>query len=289
VPLVGAGFILFATAGSGLAVLLERLDDTIRSTAQIRAITTAKVLGATPAVGKSLTLRQPPAVLVLTEPVSMFVDSLRAVWLRVEHASPKTAPRILITSSVAGEGKSAIAVSLARMLAASGRSIAIIDADLRAPKVHRMLGLRRSPGLANVLEGDVALDDALQRDEASSAFVLPAGTTLRSPVELLGSPAMVQLLSDLAARFSFVFIDSPPILAVPDTGVLARLADTTVMAVRWGSTRSLTFSLALQHLYDLEINVPGLVLTMVDPGQYARYGYVMGQTTPDTRQVSRAA
>jgi capsular exopolysaccharide synthesis family protein len=272
-----------------LAILRERRDDRIRSTAQIRAITSAKVLGATPAAGKSLPRRQPPAALVLTEPVSTFVDSLRAVWLRLEHAGPRPTRLILITSSVAGEGKSAMALSLARMLAASGRSIAIVDADLRAPKVHRMLGLRRSPGLANVLEGDVALNDVLQRDEASSAFVIPAGTTCRSPVELLGSPAMLQLLGDLAARFSFVFIDSPPILAVPDTGVLARLADTTVMAVRWGSTRSLTFSLALQHLHDLEVNVQGLVLTMVDPKQYARYGYVTGETATDARQVYYAA
>jgi capsular exopolysaccharide synthesis family protein len=289
-PLIGAGFILFATAGSGLAVLLERRDDAIRSTAQLRDITTAKVLGAIPATGKPLTRRRPPpAVLVLTEPVSMFVDSLRAVWLRLEHVIPQAAKTILITSSVAGEGKSAIAVSLARMLAASGRSIAIIDADLRAPKVHGMLGLRRSPGLANLLEGDGTLDDALQRDEASSAFVVAAGTTLRSPVELLGSPAMVQLLNDLAARFSFVIIDSPPVLAVPDTGVLALLADATVMAVRWGNTRGVTFSLALQHLQDLDVSVQGLVLTMVDPRQYAQCGYVTDEISSGTRLVYYAA
>jgi polysaccharide biosynthesis transport protein len=290
VPLIAAGFVLFATAGSGLAVLLERRDDTIRSMAQLRDITAAKVLGATPATGNPLIRRgPPPAVLVLTEPVSMFVDSLRAVWMRLEYASPQAAKLTLITSSVAGEGKSAIAVSLARMLAASGRSVVIVDADLRAPKVHSMLGLRRSPGLANLLEGDVTLDDVLQRDEASSAFVISAGTTLRSPVELLGSPAMVKLLNDLAARFSFVFIDSPPILAVPDTGVLARLADTTIMAVRWGSTRCLTFSLALQHLQDLEVKVHGLVLTMVDPRNYAQYGYITGEMSPATKHVYYAA
>lgn len=276
-PLIAAGFMLFATAGSGLAVLLERRNNGIRSMAQLRDLTTAKVLGAIPRTGKSLLLSRPaPAGLVLSEPTSRFADSLRALWLRLQYAGPDPVRLVLITSAVAGEGKSAMTASLARMLAASGRSIVLVDADLRAPKVDSMLGLQLSPGLANLLEGDADLEEVLQRDRVSSAFVIPAGTTQRSPVELLSSPAMTRLLHDLSARFSFVLIDSPPVLAVPDTGILARLADTIVLAVRWGSTSSPTFSAAMQHLEDLDVNVHGLVLTMVDPKEYSENGYIGG-------------
>jgi len=286
VPMVAMGFVLFATGGGLASILLEKRNDSIRSAARLREISGIRVLGAIPDTGSGLLRKKlPPPARIIAEPRSMFADSLRAVWFQLEHAVQDPPKAILVTSAVSGEGKSATAVSMARMLAQSGHRVAIVDADLRAPKVHGILGLHQGPGLADLVDGTADLTQVLQHDRQSGAAVITSGTVDRSPLEILRAPAMQRLLRDLSLRFTFVIIDSPPVLAVPDSGVLARLVDTTVLVVRWASTRCATFTTAHRQLQDLDINVQGVMLTMVDPKQYAQYGYLTGDILPGTSRT----
>ena len=154
----------------------------------------------------------------------------------------------------------------------------IVDADLRHPSVHRVLGLKQYPGLADLVEGSQQIDAVLQKDEPSGAFFVAAGAAVCSPADYLQSPKMLEILRDLSAGFDAVIVDTPPMLAVHDAGIIARHADMTIMVVRWGATRATTFVTALQRLHDLDIPVSGVVLSMVDRKKYGQFGYPDGET-----------
>jgi capsular exopolysaccharide synthesis family protein len=230
------------------------------------------VLGSVPRLKEGRRVALPAPTQVLQNEKSLFTESLRGVWLQLDQTKLAEAKTLVITSSLPNEGKSSIVTSLARLLARSGRRVAVVDADLRRPAVHRGLDLEASPGLAELLEGTCSRDQALQLDAASGATVIAAGITDRSPADLLQSPRMAKLLLELTVSFDLVIMDTPPVLAVPDAAILARQADMTVLVVRWGATKTATLTTAMQRLEDL--NVPfGVVLSRVDGKKSAGYGY----------------
>ncbi len=144
-----------------------------------------------------------------------------------------------------------------------------------------MMQLQRSPGLAEVIAGEKELDEVLQGESASGAYVLAAGASVSSPGDTLESPRLRQILLALSVDFDAVIIDSPPVLAVYDAGVIAQHVDTTIMVVRWGETKTTTFVTALQRMSDLSIPVEGVVLSMANSKKYGLYGY------PDAEIFSR--
>jgi succinoglycan biosynthesis transport protein ExoP len=269
---VTVAFLVSVTGGTILAVLLERRDWSIRSTVQLRQMTTARVLGAVPAVKQSWQLRRSPIALVLAEPTSMFAENLRAVWFQIDYSMQAHSKTLVITSALPGEGKTSIAASLARQLALIGRRVVIVDADLRHPAVHRVLGLKPHPGLAELLEGSQQIDAVLQKDEPSGAFFVAAGAAVGSPADYLQSPKTLEILRNLSMAFDAVIVDTPPILAVHDAGIMALHAGMAIIVVRWGATRAPTFLTALQRLHDLNIPI-GVILSMVD-----RKDYLDGET-----------
>jgi succinoglycan biosynthesis transport protein ExoP len=271
--MIGTAFLVSAIGGAILSVLLERNDSSIRSMAQIRSLTSARVLGALPMIRRKRLDRASPQSEVLAARQSLFAENLRTAWFQIDTANPSPTKTILFTSSVSGEGKSTVAVSLACMLALAGRRVVIVDADLRHPNVHRMMRLQRSPGLAEVIAGEKELEDVLQVESASGAYILVAGASGSSPGDILESPKLRQILLALSLDFDAVIIDSPPILAVHDACIVAQHVDATIMVVRWGKTKIATFVTALQRMSDLNIPVNGIVLSMVNSKKYGLYGY----------------
>jgi polysaccharide biosynthesis transport protein len=271
--MIATAFLVSLMGATILSVLLERNDSSIRSMAQIRSITSARVLGALPMIRKKQLDPASPESEVLRARGSLFAENLRTAWFQIDSANRAPIKTVLCTSSVSSEGKSTVAVSLACMLALAGRRVVIVDADLRHPTAHRMMRLRKSPGLAEVIAGEKQLEDALQVERASGAYLLAAGASVSSPGDILESPKLRQILLALSDDFDTVIIDSPPILAVHDACIVAQHADATIMVVRWGKTKIPTFVTALQRMYDLNIEVKGIVLSMVNSKQYGLYGY----------------
>jgi len=247
-------------------------DRSIRSTAQLRQVSTAPILGVMPNLNRIAGFPRSPIAHVLSEPRSRFAESLRAVWFQIGHSVQPGATMLVVTSALSREGKTSIAVSLARMLALGGRKAVVVDADLRYPRVHRALGLDRGPGLSDLVAGSVEIDRCLQPDAASGAFCIAAGAAVASPADLLQSSRTAEVLGDLSARFEAVIVDTPPVLGVHDAAIVARLADMTVMVVRWGVTKEGTFITAMQRLRDLYIPVNGVILSRVNLRKYGRYG-----------------
>jgi len=268
--IMATAVVLAAGGGGVLAVMLERADNTIQSTSQLRSITPLRVLGTLPVARRR---RRSPAQSVLDGSDSAYLEHLRTIALRAGAAGPAPVKVLLVTSSVSGEGKSTAASSLARMLALSGRRVMLIDADLRAPTMHKVLGLRRNRGLAEFIQEGLGLDEVVQRDEASGCDVIAAGHCRGASADVLSSLRMQELIGHLAITYDTVIIDSPPVLAVCDAHILARMADRTVMMVRWKSTQVSTLVSALQRLSDDNVPVDGIVLSQVDGKKYSVYGY----------------
>jgi capsular exopolysaccharide synthesis family protein len=152
-------------------------------------------------------------------------------------AGTRTLRRILVTSGVAAEGKTFVTSHLAQSIAQQEtRRVLLIDADLRAPRLHMALGAPSLPGLTDYLRGEVDEYTAIQKGKRENLFVIPAGSSVSNPSELLSSERMKQLLDLMTPIFDWIIIDSPPALPVHDASILADLTDGVLLVVQAGST-----------------------------------------------------
>ena len=147
---------------------------------------------------------------------------------------PKQPRMIVISSPAPGDGKSVTAINTAAALSLKSDSeVLLVDVDLRKPAIHRQLGLEESPGLAEVLTGDCAVEEALVRTaEFPSLFILPAGAVPSNPVELLDSPNWPAVCARLRSLFRYVILDSPPLGAVADYDLIQAVCDGVILVVR---------------------------------------------------------
>lgn len=264
-------FCVAALLAALLVFALEQLDRGFRSGEQIEKATGLRSLGLVPAIGSD---GKGPASHLLRHPSSMFGESIRSLYTGI-LLSPDVGPprKLLVTSSQPKEGKTTISVCLGRMRALAGHSTVIVEADLRRPSMHRALGVGRGPGLTEVVLGEKALDEVLQRDPDSGAHFLLAGKLAPDPTEILSSAKMTQVLDELARRFELVVVDSPPLVAVSDSRLLAKQVDAAVLVVRWARTPRDVVGLAVKQLREARGDITGVVLSMVDPKKHAQYGF----------------
>ena len=192
-----------------------------------------------------------------------FIDAARPVGV------------LVVTSSIADEGKSTTATNLALSFAEYGKRVLLIEADLRRPRVAEYLGIEGAVGLTNVLAGQVALDDVLQpwgkRADRSAQRHHSA-----QPVRAARWGTMEELLVVLRRHFDMIVIDTPPLLPVTDAAVASRLADGAVVIVRYGKTTRNQLATALRSLAAVDARLLGTVLTMAPTKgaeAYSAYGY----------------
>ncbi len=182
--------------------------------------------------------------------------------------------RVLITSSVSAEGKTFVAANLAQsIIRQPGRRVLLIDADLRASRLHVALGAPSTPGLTDYLRGEADVYAVIQSGPDENLCFIPGGNEVSNPSELLPSERMKYLLDVVTPLFDFVIVDSPPATPVHDPSLLADLCDGVLFVVRAGVT---TFEAAQKAVAEFQQkNLLGVVLNAAEPnaayGQY--YGY----------------
>lgn len=190
---------------------------------------------------------------------------------------------VLITSSVAAEGKTFVASNLARAIVRQpDRRVLIIDADLRCSRLHIPLGAPSAPGLTEYLGGNASEIDVIQRGPEQNLYFLPGGTSATNPSELLANGRLKKLLDRTAPSFDWILIDSPPCLPVADASVIAEMCDSLLLVVKAGSTPAAVVQRAQRELQDR--NVAGVVLNSVDEDSlgYASY-YTYGGYGADNK------
>jgi polysaccharide biosynthesis transport protein len=260
-------------AGSLAVFGLEQLDNTFRSSEQIEDLIGLPTLGLVPAITAAKRYGSPEAY-VLDNPNSPFGEAVRSLRTAMLLTSMEAPPRtILLTSSIPGEGKTSMAMCLARIHARSGRRTLIIDCDVRRPRVHELTGVTNQAGLTDILMQHRELNEVVITDEHSGAHFVTAGGPVPDPAALLASDRMRRLLKDSASRYDLVILDSPPVLSVSDARVLSQMTDKTVFLVQWGSTRRPDVMMGVKQLTEAGADMAGLVLSRVNVRKHARYGY----------------
>ena len=176
--------------------------------------------------------------ITMLQPESYVAEQFRTLRGRIDALATQQPLRIIaVTSAVAGEGKTTAAVNLALVSAMSvGRRVLLVDCDLRRPKVHRSLGLRVDAGMAELLEGEAGLDEAITEVQGSKLEVLPVRSLPLNPSELLASSRMNELIDQLAQRYDRVILDVPAILGIPDAKTITDLCEGIVFVVKADST-----------------------------------------------------
>jgi capsular exopolysaccharide synthesis family protein len=230
---------------------------------QMEAVNKLTALGFVPLVSSR---RQQPQMLdsIVKQPGQPFALAMSTLNWQLDETMPSDAGVILLTSAVPGEGKTTTAIGIARTKAMKGQKTLLIDGDMRDPSVHTMLGLKQKPGLHEVVDGRAELADVIQTDNASSLDVLPAGEASAGALSFVESPKLDDILAELVERYDYVIVDSPPVVSAPDACALSKLADTTVMLVRWSDTPVNTVKYALRLLERNGGHVTGTVLNMVE-------------------------
>lgn len=210
--------------------------------------------------------------------------TLRSRLMQIRAAQPIST--ILITSSVPAEGKTFVTSNLAQaVIRQPDRRVLMIDADMRCPRLHEMLGAPQSPGLSDYLRGDSDELSVLQTGGEGNLWMIPGGTKVPNPSELLSNGRLKTLLERIAPLFDWVLLDAPPCLPVADASVIADTCDGILFVVKAGSTPSAVAQRALQELKGR--NILGVVLNAVEEAHsygssYTQgYGYTYGYGSPD--------
>jgi capsular exopolysaccharide synthesis family protein len=268
-------------AGVGLALLREGRDDVVRSEQHLEHGMDEEpaVLEAIPTASASSEGR----LATLLEPDSAFSEALRALNANVRflvaarrNGVGPDGRVLVITSAVAGEGKTVVASNLAVTAARSGLQVVLVDADLRRPQVMDRFGFDVSMGLSDVLIGGASAAEVLVDVGVPGLHVLPAGSSPPNPAELLGSPALEGWLEYLVKKFDLVIIDTAPVLPVSDTLELLPAADLVLLAIRSRVSRLRNTNEAIRRIRKIGGDLAGVVLTDV-PAKSVNHGYGYGE------------
>jgi capsular exopolysaccharide synthesis family protein len=292
-PLRDAGLAgaVVALLGIGLVLLLDRLDDRLRTADEASSVVGAPVLGSIPVHdgggrGGRLRSSNKGGLVDLSSPIAEAYQGLQtALRFSGGHADRRA---LAITSPGPGEGKTTITANLAMVLAENGLNVAVVSADLRKPTIGRLFGVneRGSGGLTSVLLDDQTLDAALVRVDLASGrrmVILPTGATPPNPTELLSAPEfgkVVKGLQELGA--DFVLVDCPPVLAVSDPLAVSQHVDGLIVVGLLGRTHKADLAETVHRLDQVDATVVGTIVnglpTRGPDARYAyRYGYGVGE------------
>jgi capsular exopolysaccharide synthesis family protein len=207
-----------------------------------------------------------------------FVEAYKSLRTNIQFASANSqVHRLIITSSVPGEGKSTVVVNLGIALVESGRKVLLVDSDLRKPMLHRFLQIENNNvGLTNAVQGLANIEDCIVKITRLGIDVIPSGPIPSNPVELIDSEKMGQIIAELSQRYDYILYDTPPVSVVTDAAVLSKVADGVVFVVRQNYTTVETAQAAIKNLNNVGANIIGSVLNTFEIEGGGRYGVHKG-------------
>ncbi len=243
---------------AGLALLLDFRDDRVHDPEEVTQRLDVPLLGI---LGASRGAK--PLLLTDTEMpnIESFREAIRAVRTTVDAALPASGAAICVTSAKPGEGKSTVAANLALIEAQAGKRVLLIDADVREPRLHKLLGIRNNQGLSAYLARTQHGSEPKFQQGPHGITVLTAGWVLTHLPDLLGSQRMVDLIASLRTEFDIIILDTAPVLSVTDTLALQRAIDGTVLVMDANRTGTRTLERALAALQRVSGTTLGVVFT----------------------------
>jgi succinoglycan biosynthesis transport protein ExoP len=281
--------------GIGFGALREVLDRGFRTREQVRSILDTECLAMVPLLTnrrgrgvQALPIARRFASLgtssarhilrdIIDAPSSPYAEAIRALKVTVDLNSEGKVTKVIgLTSCLANEGKSSVAVATAALIAQSGGRVILVDCDLRNPSLSRMLTPEANVGFMDVVSGRCALADAVWTDPITNMAFLPAVANIGLPhgTEVLASEAAKTVFGALQGRYDYVIVDLAPLVAAVDVRAASRLVDGYVLVIEWGATKIDAVRYGLRHAPGVHANIVGAVLNKVDMASLGRYdGY----------------
>lgn len=264
------GGMLAVVAGVGAALVRSLLNTRVTGVDDLRGAKGRTVLGIIPASRSG----EDAARVLIDRPHGAAAEAYRELRTNLQFVKlAEGRPSVLVTSSLAGEGKSTCSVNLAQVMAGSGARVLLVDADLRSPSVHTALGLEGGAGLTTVLIGRADLPDVTQPGGTPGLDVITSGAVPPNPSELLGSAAMEDVLREAARRYDVIVVDAPPLLPVTDAAVLSQVVGGVLVVAQNERVRRSDLERAMAKLETVEAKVVGMVLNRVRGISGGRYVY----------------
>lgn len=249
--------LLGLVAGFALIILIRILNPYIYDKETVESLTSVPILGV---IRKYVDEGDIKAgkIPALSTPKSIFAESVRSVRANLNFvASEKKNKTICITSEVAGEGKSFVAINLASTLSLIDKKVVLVAADLRRSKVHNLFGVPNDKGLSNYLAHQNSIEDILMKSAYENLDFIVSGPVPPNPSELLQSARMREMVTYLAQQYDIVMIDTAPVGLVSDAIPLIRMSDINVFVIRSGKSKfyAATVPQRLSHEYNLNNTV----------------------------------
>lgn len=291
--------ILACGLGFGVAFAFDYFDNSIYTVEDVQRLGELPVLGTIPFITnsnmpKEISVSKNDSSSVLTN----FQDRMNGYRNRVIHSIDAKSPvvdayrhirtnlqfanvdnpinKVLVTSGLPGEGKTLTASNLALSYAELGKRVLIIDCDLRKPQQHMAFNSRKSPGLTDFLAKDIPVQKVIYCTNQHGLFLMPAGTSVPNPSEMLSSRKMYTMMTDLEADYDFIIFDSPPVIAVTDPVLLAPKVKNIILVIEFGKTDWHVAKDALTRLENVNVKVTGAILNGMKSGKgygYYKYNY----------------
>lgn len=281
--------------GVGLAFLIDALDNTLKTQADVENLLGVPVLGLIPVIGPGQEAKEDPARIrdrdlgVFLEPKSLAAECCRSIRTNILFMSPDHPIRtMVVTSPSPQEGKTTTAANLAITLAETGNRVLIVDTDLRRPRLHKSFGVPNQVGVSSVIVGEVAPEQAIKRSEVPNLDVMTCGPVPPNPAELLHTEKFLKLIEHLKQHYDRIIFDSPPTSAVTDPAVIGNVVDGVILVVKGGKTTRDAAGHAKRQLASANVRILGVIVNEIDFSSssygyqyynyrnYSRYGYSYG-------------
>ena len=282
-PRIADNVLLAAAIGLALsgsaAFLLEYLDDTLKTSEDVRSHLNMTVLGAIYRIqGKEY----PNKLITLKHPRSPTSEAYRVLRTNLQFSAIEHPLRtLMVTSSNPLEGKSVTAANLAAIMAQAGKRVALVDADMRRPTQHHIFEMSNSVGLTTaLLDANADLAFVLRPTQIENLKLMTSGPLPPNPSELLGSKRMGKLIEVLLEHADIVIFDAPPLMAVADPTVMAARVDGTLLVVCAGKTRRAMAKRSMEALAAAGAYVPGVVLNRLAARGVGYYHYYAEDNQP---------
>lgn len=281
---LASGLAVGLLLGVGLAVLRDRLDNTVKDRETVEDITHVGLVGTIPLDKER---RKEPGI-AFDRANSGIAESFRKLRTNLQFLAVDNPPRVIVVgSSLPGEGKSTTAINIALALAEAEHSVVLVDGDMRRPMLAKYLDVVGTVGFSSVLSGGASISEVLQETKTPGLSVLTSGPVPPNPSELLGSQAAKKVLDELREKFDYVIVDSSPLVAVTDAAILAKSADGVLIIARYGQTKRDQLAHAIKSLDDVDAVLLGAVFTMTPARGNASYSYsYYGEDTQSTASRS---
>ncbi|MEZ4683759.1 MAG: polysaccharide biosynthesis tyrosine autokinase [Caldilineaceae bacterium] len=285
-PQIMLNTLILALVGAALAVgtifLIDYLDDRIRSPHDLHSVVNTPILGTIARIQRESSsllghseLARTEGLIAATQPRHPITEAYRSLRTNLQFSSvDDSLHSFLVTSATPGEGKTTTASNIAVVLAQSGRSVLLIDADIRKPQQHKIFEQPKTPGLTDaLLAGEAPLELFVRETAVENLRILTAGKDAPNPAELLGSQRMQQLVAQLRRQFDVLIFDAPPLLAVTDAQVLAKHTQGVLLVINTEKTPRAMVARAVEALERANARLFGTVLNRMARSARSYYYY----------------